>query len=55
MIAGVLDGAVKIEGSRMHKPYTDDYFELQEVGHMGMFEAEKETLKILKDFLKKLG
>lgn len=55
MIAGVLDGAVKIEGSRMHKPHTDEYFELQEVGHMGMFEAEKETLKILKDFLKKLG
>ncbi|MCH6235376.1 alpha/beta fold hydrolase [Cognataquiflexum rubidum] len=55
MIAGVLDGAVKIEGSRMHKPYTDDYFELQEVGHMGMFEAEQETLIILQEFLKKLG
>ncbi|MCS4433800.1 alpha/beta fold hydrolase [Aquiflexum gelatinilyticum] len=55
MIAGVLDGAVKIEGSRMHKPYTDDYFELQEVGHMGMFEAEQETLIILQEFLRKLG
>ena len=55
MIAGVLDGAVKIEGSRMHEPYTDDYFELQEVGHMGMFEAEQKTLIILQEFLKKLG
>ncbi|MCL6260484.1 alpha/beta hydrolase [Aquiflexum sp. TKW24L] len=55
MIAGVLDGAVKIEASRMHKPYTDDYFELQEVGHMGMFEAKMETLRILKDFLNKIG
>lgn len=55
MIAGVLDGAVKIEGSRIHKPYTDDYFELREAGHMGMFEAEQETLIILQEFLKKLG
>lgn len=55
LIAGILDGAVKIEVSRMHKPFTGDYFELQDVGHMGMFEAEKASLMILKDFLKKLG
>jgi pimeloyl-ACP methyl ester carboxylesterase len=55
MIAGVLDGAVKIETSRMHQPFTDHYFELQDSGHMGMFEAEKETLGFLSDFLKKLG
>ena len=55
MIAGVLDGAVKIEGSRMHQAYTDDYFELQDVGHMGMFESEQATLEILKVFLAKVG
>lgn len=55
MIAGVLDGAVKIEASRKHQPFTDDYFEIQDIGHMGMFEAEKETFSFLSDFLKKLG
>ncbi|MCR9016950.1 alpha/beta fold hydrolase [Aquiflexum gelatinilyticum] len=55
MIAGVLDGAVKIEGSRMHEPYADDYFELPEVGHMGMFEEEEKTLIIIQDFLSKIG
>jgi pimeloyl-ACP methyl ester carboxylesterase len=54
MIAGTLDGAVKIEGSRLHKPFTENYFELQDVGHMGMFEAEEKTLMIIKDFLNKV-
>jgi pimeloyl-ACP methyl ester carboxylesterase len=55
MIAGVLDAAVKIEGSRIHQTNADDYFELQDVSHMGMFEAEKATLEILKVFLAKVG
>jgi pimeloyl-ACP methyl ester carboxylesterase len=54
MIAGGLDGAVKIEGSRFHKSFADDYFELPEVGHMGMFEEEEKTLKIIQEFLSKV-
>jgi len=51
MIAGVLDVAVNIEASRMHKPFVDIYCELEDVGHMGMFEAEEKTIKIIMDFI----
>lgn len=51
MIAGVLDGAVKVDASRKHQGYVDFYHELPEAGHMGMFEAEKETLQMVRDFL----
>ncbi|MDN3668913.1 alpha/beta hydrolase [Echinicola jeungdonensis] len=53
MIAGLMDGAVKIESSKQHQGYVDDYHELPETGHMGMFEMEKETIQIVKDFLEK--
>lgn len=53
MICGELDPAVKIEDSRKHQGMVDDYHELKDTGHMGMFEREKETLGILKDFLEK--
>ncbi|UCS94715.1 alpha/beta hydrolase [Echinicola marina] len=52
MIAGVLDGAVKIDASRKHQEYVDYYHELSDAGHMGMFEAEKESLGMVKEFLK---
>ncbi|GAB4107868.1 alpha/beta hydrolase [Echinicola sediminis] len=52
MIAGVMDGAVKIEASRKHQGYVDHYHELPDAGHMGMFEQEKETLQMVKDFLR---
>lgn len=51
MIAGVLDGAVKIDASRKHQAYVDDYHELPDAGHMGMFEQEKESLQIIEEFL----
>ncbi|QDH78614.1 alpha/beta hydrolase [Echinicola soli] len=51
MIAGVLDGAVKIDSSRKHQVYVDYYHELPNAGHMGMFEEEKETLKMVREFL----
>lgn len=51
MIAGELDTAVPIESSRLHKDFTDIYHELNGVGHMGMFEAEKESLRVIRQFL----
>ncbi|MBD8489530.1 alpha/beta hydrolase [Echinicola sp. CAU 1574] len=51
MIAGVLDGAVKIEASRKHQSYVDYYHELPNAGHMGMFEQEQDTLQMIKEFL----
>ncbi|WP_373522108.1 alpha/beta fold hydrolase [Aquiflexum sp.] len=54
MIAGELDGAVKIEASRLHKPFSSHYYELKRVGHMGMFEAEKKSLQLVSTFLDKI-
>jgi pimeloyl-ACP methyl ester carboxylesterase len=51
MIAGEFDVAVKLEASRLHKPFSTQYYELKGVGHMGMFEAEKESLELVKSFL----
>ncbi|WP_304517001.1 alpha/beta fold hydrolase [Cecembia rubra] len=52
MIAGELDLAVKIDGSRRHQPYASHYHELIGTGHMGMFEEPERTLGIIQDFLK---
>ncbi|GGZ18782.1 alpha/beta hydrolase [Echinicola pacifica] len=51
MIAGQLDTAVKIEASRQHQPYLSHYYELEESGHMGMFEQPELTLAMIKEFL----
>ncbi|AWW30625.1 alpha/beta hydrolase [Echinicola strongylocentroti] len=51
MIAGVLDGAVKIDDSRKHQVYVDAYHELPDAGHMGMFEQEATTLAMVREFL----
>ncbi|GGF48573.1 alpha/beta fold hydrolase [Echinicola rosea] len=51
MIAGVLDGAVKIDDSRKHQVYVDIYHELPDAGHMGMFEQEATTMQMVRDFL----
>lgn len=50
LIAGSLDGAVKIEASRAQKDAFTDYFELEETGHMGMVERKNETLGIVRGF-----
>ena len=55
MISGELDPAVKIESSRLHKPFATHYHELKGVGHMGMFEDTEKTLKMVEDFLKAFG
>lgn len=54
MIAGEFDPAVKIESSRLHKPFATHYHELKGVGHMGMFEESKKTLETVKEFLKQI-
>jgi pimeloyl-ACP methyl ester carboxylesterase len=54
MIAGELDPAVKIESSRLHKPFATQYHELKGVGHMGMFEESEKTLETVKEFLKQI-
>ncbi|MFD2035064.1 alpha/beta fold hydrolase [Belliella marina] len=51
MIAGTLDPAISIKASQQHKPYTTSYYELNGVGHMGMFEERESCLKIIKAFL----
>ena len=50
MIAGTLDGAVKIDASRKHKTAVTDYFELEDVGHLGIIERPEESLKRVKEF-----
>lgn len=50
LIAGTLDGAVKIEASRAQKDAFSHYVELEGVGHMGMVEKKAETLTIVKEF-----
>lgn len=51
MIAGVLDPAVKIDNSRLHRESTDVYVELESVGHLGMIEAPDNCLSAIKTFL----
>lgn len=54
MIAGNYDQAVPIEQSRKHRPFTTSYHELSQAGHMGMFEASQESMKIVGQFLRDL-
>lgn len=52
-IVGKLDTTVEQEKSigQTHLPSVADIHILEKVGHMGMFEAEKETQKLLRQFL----
>jgi pimeloyl-ACP methyl ester carboxylesterase len=54
MIAGTLDGAVKIDASRKHQKAITDYFELENTGHLGMIERKEESLKIVKEFCERV-
>lgn len=54
MIAGIDDGAVKIEASRLHQSAVSDYFELANTGHMGMIEQKNKTLEIVRGFCEKV-
>jgi pimeloyl-ACP methyl ester carboxylesterase len=55
MIAGELDGAVKIEASRRHQPFASHYHELLGTGHMGMFEEKEKTLRMIREFLEDIS
>jgi pimeloyl-ACP methyl ester carboxylesterase len=50
-IAGEFDTAVSITASRKHQDLVDDYLELKQCGHMGMFEKPNETLVFLQQFV----
>lgn len=50
LIAGMEDGAVKIDASRAQKRAFSQYVELQGVGHMGMVERKEETLELIRKF-----
>jgi pimeloyl-ACP methyl ester carboxylesterase len=51
LLAGTLDGAVKIDASRaQHGAYTH-YIELEGVGHLGMVEEKEKTLAVLQNFV----
>ena len=50
LIAGTEDGSVKLEASRKQSYLFTDYFELENTGHMGMFERKGETLALIKNF-----
>lgn len=55
MIAGTLDGAVKIDASRKHQEAITDYFELENTGHVGMIERKEESLKIVREFCERVS
>jgi len=50
-IAGELDTAVPLENSRRHIELATFYLELEQTGHMGMFEQPAETLDYMRTFL----
>ncbi|MFC4870342.1 alpha/beta fold hydrolase [Negadavirga shengliensis] len=51
LIAGRLDPAIPIEASSAHKVVVDEYLELPDAAHMGMFEVETDTLTFIRRFL----
>ena len=53
LIAGTEDGSVKLEASKKQSHLFTDYFELENTGHMGMFERKGETLALIKNFCQK--
>jgi len=51
LLAGTLDGAVKIDSSRAQQQYFTHYTELEGVGHLGMVEEKEKTLAVVQDFV----
>ena len=51
LLAGTLDGAVKIDASRAQKGAYTHYIELEGVGHLGMVEEKEKTLAVLQNFV----
>ena len=51
LLAGTLDGAVKIDASRAQQGAYTHYIELEGVGHLGMVEEKEKTLEVLQNFV----
>jgi pimeloyl-ACP methyl ester carboxylesterase len=54
LLAGTLDGAVKIESSRAQQKAFTHYIELEGVGHLGMIEEKEKTLGVVQDFVREV-
>jgi pimeloyl-ACP methyl ester carboxylesterase len=52
LLAGTIDGAVKIESSRAQQGAFTHYIELEGVGHLGMVEEKEKTLAVVQDFVR---
>jgi pimeloyl-ACP methyl ester carboxylesterase len=54
LLAGTLDGSVKIESSRAQQGVFTHYIELEGVGHLGMVEEKEKTLAVVQDFVREV-
>ena len=54
LLAGTLDGSVKIESSRAQQEVFTHYIELEGVGHLGMVEEKEKTLAVVQDFVREV-
>jgi pimeloyl-ACP methyl ester carboxylesterase len=54
LLAGTVDGAVKIESSRAQQQYFTHYIELEGVGHLGMVEEKEKTWAVVEDFVREV-
>ncbi|MCE2776492.1 MAG: alpha/beta hydrolase [Algoriphagus sp.] len=51
LLAGTLDGSVKIESSRAQQGAYTHYIELDGVGHLGMVEEKEKSLAVVQNFV----
>lgn len=54
LMAGTVDGSVKIESSRAQQSAFTHYIELEGVGHLGMVEEKEKTLEVVQNFVREV-
>ena len=54
LLAGTVDGSVKIESSRAQHSAFTHYIELEGVGHLGMVEEKEKTLEVVQNFVREV-
>ena len=54
LLAGTVDGSVKIESSRAQQSAFTHYIELEGVGHLGMVEEKEKTLEVVQNFVREV-
>jgi pimeloyl-ACP methyl ester carboxylesterase len=54
LLAGTVDGSVKIESSRAQQQAFTHYIELEGVGHLGMIEEKEKTFSIVQEFVREV-